>query len=154
MRNFLQALHLFVKSTVEYFRSGRRPIAPWTHPLFHSVITVLVVEDEPLIRMDICDQLNDLGFNVVEAANADTAIEKLNASADIQVIFTDIDMPGSMDGLKLASAVRDRWPPVRIIITSGQRSVVAADMPRDSRFFSKPYMAKAVAAAMREMIGP
>jgi len=101
--------------------------------------------------MDICEQLHDLGFNVVEAANADQAIEKLATSAHIQVIFTDIDMPGSMDGLKLAAAVRDRWPPVRIIITSGHRSVSTADMPQDSRFFSKPFTAKAVAAAMWDM---
>ncbi|WP_342778220.1 response regulator [Mesorhizobium norvegicum] len=83
-------------------------------------ICVLVVEDEPLIRMDIVDFLLGEGFEVLEAANADEAIDLLEANAQIQIMFTDIDMPGSMDGIKLAAAVRDRWPPVRIVATSGQ----------------------------------
>lgn len=114
--------------------------------------TVLVVEDEPLVRMDISDQLQDLGFKVLEASNADEAIEMLVANADIQVMFTDVDMPGGMDGLRLAAAVRDRWPPIKIIVTSGHRKVVLADIPTESRFFGKPYRAEAVAEAMREML--
>ena len=116
-------------------------------------IVVLVVEDEPILRMDISDQLQDMGFKVLEAAHADEAIEILEANSHIQVMFTDVDMPGSMDGLRLASAVRNRWPPIRIIVTSGFRRVSPSDIPPDSRFFGKPYVARAVAEAMREMLG-
>jgi len=66
-------------------------------------------------------------------------------------LLTDIDMPGSMDGLKLAAAVGTRWPPVKIIITSGHFKISDADMPKGGRFFSKPYRGAAVAAAFREM---
>lgn len=117
-----------------------------------ATITVLVVEDEPLVRMDISDQLQDFGFKVLEAANADEAVTMLIANPDIQIKFTDVDMPGGMDGLKLAAAVRDRWPPIKIIVTSGRRKVVMEDIPSDSRFFHKPYQARAVAIAMREMM--
>jgi CheY-like chemotaxis protein len=116
-----------------------------------SPITVLVVEDEPLVRMDVSDQLQDLGFKVIEAANADEAVEMLAANTDIRVVFTDVDMPGSMDGLKLAAAVRKRWPPIRIIVTSGRRKVLLEDIPADSLFFPKPYSIAVIAAAVREM---
>lgn len=115
-------------------------------------ITVLVVEDEPLVRMDIRDQLQDLGFKALEAANAAAAVTMLMANDDIQIMFTDVDMPGGMDGLMLAAAVRDRWPPIKIIVTSGHRKVGMDDIPADSRFFGKPYRADAVASAMREML--
>lgn len=117
-----------------------------------SPITVLVVEDEPLVRMDISEQMRDLGFIVLEAADADAAILLLMSNSDIQVVFTDVDMPGSMDGLKLAAAVRDRWPPVKIIVTSGHRKVQPADIPQESRFFRKPYVARDIAAAAVEMV--
>jgi two-component system, response regulator PdtaR len=116
-------------------------------------LTILVVEDEPLVRMDIAEQLQDMGFKVLEAANADEAIEMLGGDTEIRIVFTDVDMPGSMDGLKLAAAVRDRWPPIRIIVTSGHRNVTMNDLPADSRFFAKPYKAAAIAQAAREMAG-
>jgi two-component system, response regulator PdtaR len=116
------------------------------------IITVLVVEDEPLIRMDISDQLQDLGFKVLEAGNASEAIAILAENQSIQVVFTDVDMPGDMDGLRLAAAVRDRWPPIHIIVTSGHRRVSAGDMPHGSRFFGKPYQADRIATAMLEML--
>ncbi|MDB5612648.1 MAG: hypothetical protein JWQ22_301 [Devosia sp.] len=115
-------------------------------------ISVLVVEDEALIMLDIVDQLEAEGFTIYQAHNADIAIELLAAHPDIRLIFTDIDMPGSMDGLKLATAVRDRWPPVKIIVTSGHRAVEITDMPDGSVFFSKPYKHKAVTASMRELL--
>ncbi|HEV7344741.1 MAG TPA: response regulator [Devosia sp.] len=117
-----------------------------------ALITVLVVEDEPLVRMDISDQLQDFGFTVLEAADAEEALFVLAANPEIQVMFTDVDMPGSMDGLKLAAAVRDRWPPIKIIVTSGHRRVSIGDIPRDSRFFGKPYAARDIASAAREMV--
>ena len=84
---------------------------------------MLIVEDEFLLRIDAVDMIADAGFEVVEAGNADQAIEILEARRDITVVFTDIQMPGSMDGLKLARAVRGRWPPIKIIATSGHANV-------------------------------
>src|SRR4051812_50008510 len=81
---------------------------------------ILVVEDDALLRLDAVELVKEAGLIAVEAANADEAILILECRADITVIFTDIDMPGSMDGLKLAHAVRHRWPPVKIIIVSGK----------------------------------
>lgn len=118
-----------------------------------QAITVLVVEDEPLIRMDITDHLRDLGFEIIEAANASEAVDMLFDNPHIQVMFTDVDMPGGMDGLMLAAVVRDRWPPIKIIVTSGHRTVAMADLPDESRFFAKPYAGSAVASTIREMIG-
>jgi len=80
---------------------------------------VLIVEDDFLLRLDAVDMVGAAGFEVVDAANADQAIEILEARPDITVMFTDIQMPGSMDGLKLARAVRGRWPPIKIVATSG-----------------------------------
>jgi two-component system, response regulator PdtaR len=115
-------------------------------------IAVLVVEDETLILMDIVAQLNAEGFKTYEATNADAAVALLEAHPDIGLIFTDIDMPGSMDGLKLAAAVRDRWPPVKIIVTSGRHVVSEADMPEGMVFFGKPYDHSTIARSMRDML--
>ncbi|MDB5541333.1 MAG: hypothetical protein JWQ89_3060 [Devosia sp.] len=112
---------------------------------------VLVVEDETLIRMGIAGELADEGFTVFEAANADAALVLLQAEASINLLLTDIDMPGSMDGLKLAAAVRNRWPPVKIIVASGQIRILEVDLPEGGRFFPKPYLGSAVAAAFRDM---
>ena len=83
--------------------------------------------------------MEEAGFEVIEAANADEAIAILESRRDIRVVFTDIHMPGSMDGLRLAHAVRDRWPPIEIIVTSGRERVGACDLPAGGRFFAKPY---------------
>lgn len=115
-------------------------------------ICVLVVEDEPLVRIDIADYLSDHGFDVIEAANADEAIALLETVPRIRLLFTDVDMPGSMDGLKLAAAVAKRWPPVRIIVTSGHRIVDIADIPDGSVFFSKPYRQDAITASIVELL--
>lgn len=115
-------------------------------------IVVLVVEDEPLVRLAIADHLADDGFEVFEAGNADEAIEILQANPAIQIMFTDIDMPGSMDGLRLSAAVRDRWPPVRIIVTSGHRVVEITDLPDGSMFFSKPYRLLEISDSIRTLV--
>ena len=81
---------------------------------------VLIVEDETLVRMEAIDAIETAGFDVVEAANADQAVAILEQRSDIRLIFTDIHMPGAMDGLKLAHFVKDRWPPIKIIATSGR----------------------------------
>ena len=100
---------------------------------------VLVVEDDFLIRMNAADMVRDMGFDVLEAANADEAVKLLETMPEITVVFTDIQMPGSMDGLRLAEVIRHRWPPVLLLITSGQVSPVADDIPRGARFITKPY---------------
>ncbi|MDW5317167.1 response regulator [Rhizobium sp. PL01] len=117
----------------------------------HKRITVIVVEDEPLVRLDIVISLENEGFIVLEASNADEAIDLLDTHSEIRLMFTDIDMPGSMDGLKLAQSVRDRWPPVKIIIASGHRQLSDELLPVEGRFFSKPYDHARVITAMREM---
>src|SRR6201995_2574210 len=99
---------------------------------------VLVVEDEVLVRMNSADMIRDLGFDVIEAANADHAVALLESNPDITIVFTDIQMPGSMDGLRLAAVVRDRWPPIALLITSGQLHPPSADMPAGGRLIPKP----------------
>lgn len=116
-----------------------------------ALLGVLVVEDEALILIDVVEQLEAEGFTVYEASNADRAIELLTEHREIRVLFTDIDMPGSLDGLKLATVVRDRWPPVKIIVTSGARTIDVTSLPEGSVFFSKPYDHSAVMTAIREM---
>lgn len=119
----------------------------------HSKIKVLVVEDEPLVRLGIAGHLEDDGFTVLETANANEAIAVLARDPEVSIVFTDVDMPGGMDGLKLAAVIRDRWPPIRIVVTSGHRQVGAADLPLESRFFPKPYDFERIASAFREIAG-
>jgi CheY-like chemotaxis protein len=104
-----------------------------------DIAVVLVVEDDPLLRMNAVDMIEDAGFQAIEAPDADAAIRLLEARPDIRLIFTDIDMPGSMDGLALAHAVANRWPPVRIVATSGHFKVCENDLPNGGRFIPKPY---------------
>jgi CheY-like chemotaxis protein len=113
---------------------------------------VLIVEDEFLLRMNAAEMVGDAGFNVVEAGNADDAIAILEGRPDIRIVFTDIQMPGSMDGLKLARFVRGRWPPIKIVATSGFVSLGKGDLPEGSRFLPKPYRPEQIVAALREMI--
>lgn len=112
---------------------------------------ILIVEDETLIRLDAADMIREAGFGVVEASNADEAIGILEVRLDITIVFTDIQMPGSMDGLKLAAAIRGRWPPIRIIATSGNVKVGAGDLPEGGRFLKKPYTRKVILDAIAEL---
>jgi CheY-like chemotaxis protein len=112
---------------------------------------VLIVEDEFLLRMNAAEMVGDAGFDVVEAGNADEAIVILEARPDIHVVFTDIQMPGSMDGLKLARFVRGRWPPIKIIATSGFVNVGKDELPEGSRFLPKPYRPEQIVATLREL---
>src|SRR5260221_11202492 len=97
-------------------------------------LVVLVVEDNYLLRMDAADMIEAAGFEVIEAVNADDAIAILEARNDIAVVFTDVQMPGSMDGLRLARAVRGRWPPIKMGTTSGQAIFEETDRPEAGRF--------------------
>ena len=103
---------------------------------------ILIVEDESLLRIHAADIAAEAGFEVLEAANADEAIVILEARTDIRIVFTDIQMPGSMDGIKLAQAIRNRWPPVTIVVTSGQVRPAAGALPENVTFLSKPYVAE------------
>jgi CheY-like chemotaxis protein len=115
-----------------------------------NIPAVLVVEDEPLVRLGAVKIIEDAGFEVIEAASADEAIGILEGRSDIRVVFTDIQMPGSMDGLKLAHAVRNRWPPIKIIVTSGREIITQHDLPEGGRFFGKPYDPIQITNTLRE----
>ncbi len=115
--------------------------------------TVLVVEDEMVLRMRAVDIVEDAGFNSVEAVNADEALSILESRSDISLLFTDIQMPGSLDGLKLAHAVHKRWPAIKIILVSGQVNLSDAEKPTDSRFFGKPLENDQMISEIQEMVG-
>ena len=100
---------------------------------------ILIVEDDLLVRMNALETIGEAGFEVIEASDADEAIAVLEKRHDIHLIFTDIRMPGSMDGLALAHFVRDRWPPVKIVATSGFAPIAEALLPEGGRFISRPY---------------
>ena len=114
---------------------------------------VLVVEDDFLIRMGAVEMIEVAEFDVVAAANADEAMKILEVRLDIAVVFTDIQMPGSMDGLKLAAAIRGRWPPIRIVATSGILDVRKVDLPEGGRFLRKPYSSAEIVGTLRELTG-
>jgi CheY-like chemotaxis protein len=123
--------------------------------LDHSPVpaVVLVVEDDMLLRMRAVDMVEDAGYICVEARDADEAVAILESRSDIALLFTDIQMPGSMDGLGLAHSVHDRWPPIKIILVSGQLKLASIDIPVNSRFFGKPLEAKVMIAQIQSMIG-
>jgi two-component system, response regulator PdtaR len=114
---------------------------------------VLVVEDEPLLRMLAVEVVEEAGFIAIEAQDADEAVILLESRTDITLLFTDINMPGSMDGLKLAHSVRDRWPPIKILVVSGQERLQSSDLPSNSCFLGKPYQASALVDELRSLFG-
>ncbi len=114
---------------------------------------VLVVEDEMVLRMRAVDIVEDAGFVPIEAVSADEAMGILESRDDISLLFTDIQMPGSMDGLKLAHAAHARWPHIKIILVSGQIAVTDADKPDDSRFFAKPLGIQQMVLELQRMVG-
>ena len=99
---------------------------------------MLVVDDEPLLRMDLAEMARDAGFETIEAGDASEALTILESRDDIRVVFTDIRMPGAMDGLALAHVVRDRWPPTVIVICSGNSQPRQDELPSNAVFMSKP----------------
>lgn len=113
---------------------------------------VLVVEDGPLIRLGAVSIVEDAGFDVLEAENADVAIRLLEERDDIALVFSDIDMPGSMDGPRLAHAIRERWPPVAHLLASGKAILKESQMPLGARFFPKPYRSAEIAETMRQLL--
>lgn len=114
--------------------------------------TILVVEDDALIRMYGTDVLAEAGFEVIEAGNADDALEVLHQHDDIQLLFSDVDMPGSLDGLALARLVHERWPTIRLLLTSGHHNLGAASLPDDGRFVRKPWTQDVLIAKIRDVL--
>jgi CheY-like chemotaxis protein len=114
---------------------------------------ILVVEDEPLIRLGIASLVEEAGYEVIEAANAGEAIAKLERDANVRLVLTDVDMPGGMDGIRLAHYVRDRWPPIKLIVISGKVGVRLSELPEGSRFFTKPAPESMLLSAVRELGG-
>jgi CheY-like chemotaxis protein len=112
---------------------------------------VLVVEDESIIRMQAVVIIEEAGYNVVEACNADEAIAILKTREDIGIVVTDIEMPGSMDGIKLARTIRDQWPPIELIITSGRYRVRTNQLPPRAQFMPKPYTPNVLVTAIRRL---
>lgn len=112
---------------------------------------ILVVEDEPVLLMAASDLVENAGFEVVEAANAAQAVRILESRFDVRIVFSDIDMPSGIDGVKLAEIIRDRWPPIEIILVSGHRAPLAAELPARAVFFPKPYVERDIVAALRKL---
>jgi CheY-like chemotaxis protein len=122
-------------------------------PSGKSPPVVLVVEDDPLLRMLAVEVVEEVGFVALQAGDADGAVALLEARSDISLLFTDIDMPGSMDGLKLAHAVRGRWPLIKILLVSGKVRLQPSELPPSSRFVRKPYRAATMVEELRSLVG-
>jgi CheY-like chemotaxis protein len=118
-------------------------------------VVVLVVEDETLVRMFMTDFLDEAGFKVFEAAHADEAMAVLQARPDVQAVVTDIEMPaGSMNGLELAQVVRERWPGVGVVVTSGRAQPGPDGLSEKVTFLPKPYRPDTVINVVRQVIAP
>jgi CheY-like chemotaxis protein len=115
-------------------------------------IAVLVAEDDPLLRLNIVDELEDAGFQIYETANAAEALEVLHATAKIDVLFTDVDMPGQFDGLMLAALVNEQWPSTKIIVTSGHLKLAQGKLSAAGEFVPKPYRPDAIVASIHRLM--
>jgi two-component system, response regulator PdtaR len=115
---------------------------------------VLIVEDEVLLRWTAVAIVEDAGFDVVEAGTGIEAISVLEKRGDIRTVFTDVEMPGSINGIQLAYLIRTRWPSIGIVATSGQLRLREDDLPAGARFLHKPYAVANLTDTLRELIGP
>jgi CheY-like chemotaxis protein len=118
----------------------------------NGIAVVLVVEDSALIRMGAIDLVLTAGYEALEACDADEAIRILESRSDIDLVFTDVQMPGTMDGIKLSHYIRERWPPVKLIVASGATILEESSLPVGSRFFSKPYNDHTITDAMAHLL--
>lgn len=116
-----------------------------------SSSTILIVEDEAIIRFELIDLFEEEGYRVFGAADADEAIAILDEHGEVRVVLTDIEMPGSMNGLKLAHYIRDRFPPTLLLVASGRVSVPASEMPEHSAYLAKPFDPAAMLRKIDEM---
>jgi CheY-like chemotaxis protein len=110
---------------------------------------ILVVEDEAILRISATFILEEAGFDTLDAASADEAIVHLETDQQILIVFTDIDMPGSMNGLRLAVVIRSRWPAIDLVLTSGHVLVADQDIPARGHFLAKPYNSEQLVRIMR-----
>jgi two-component system, response regulator PdtaR len=114
---------------------------------------VLVVEDEPILRMNATDMFVDVGYEVIEAENADAALRLLEIHEhEVVDVFTDAHMPGSMDGLDLTRIVHERWPHILPVVTSGRERLRDDDIPNGGCFIAKPYRLSKVVGAIRQKL--
>ena len=113
---------------------------------------VLVVEDEALVRMHGCDLLESAGYEVLEAETADEAVALLERHWNVHLLFSDIDMPGSMDGIELAEVVHNRWPNIGLLLTSGHRQPREQALPDDGKFIPKPWRESDVLDKVRAIL--
>lgn len=113
---------------------------------------VLVVEDETIIRMNALDLIESAGLPAIGAEDADRALDHLESHPSIRLVFTDIQMPGSMDGLTLARHARERWPHLEFIIVSGAVTPDDAELPERARFLSKPYRPAGIVEAVETLL--
>ena len=117
-----------------------------------SKAAILVVEDEALIRIWAADLLEEDGFSVLEAKDADAALKVLEARPDVKLLLTDVQMPGSLNGMELASEVHARWPHILLVITSGRDRPARAEIPDDGRFVAKPYSAEELLVQVKDLL--
>lgn len=113
---------------------------------------VLVVEDEVVTRLSAMDTVEAIGCEAIDASNADDAVSILEARTDIRAVFTDVQMPGSMDGLELVRLLSKRWPCVAVLVASGKTSIAPTDLPDGVLFFAKPYTRIQIETALRQII--
>lgn len=113
---------------------------------------MLVVEDSALIRMGAVDIVEASGYEALQAADADAAIRILESRDDIDLVFTDVQMPGTMDGIKLSHFIRERWPPVKLLVASGMAIIEESSLPTGSRYFPKPYNEALIVEMMAELL--
>ena len=113
---------------------------------------VLIVEDEGLLRCNAVAIVQEAGFEAIGASDADEALQILEARNDVRAVFTDVQMPGSMNGLRLGWVLKERWPPVALIVTSGKSDIPDADLPIGGRFLPKPYGPSDIVATLRQLI--
>lgn len=115
--------------------------------------TILVVEDEVLIRLLIADVLMGAGFQVIQAASADEALQVLESSIELDLVMTDIRMPGSLNGLELVNRVRSNWPALKIVILSGEHAPTLSGAPADA-VIGKPFRPADVVGHVKQLLGP
>lgn len=114
---------------------------------------VLVVEDEPLIRFGMVSLVEDWGHEALEAGSADEAIALIDTVPEIALVITDVDMPGSMDGVRLSHVIRNRWPPIKLIVVSGKAILGSDTLPAGVPFFSKPVRETVLQATAAKLLG-
>jgi DNA-binding NtrC family response regulator len=110
----------------------------------------VVVDDEPFILMDTSDIISDAGYSIVEATTADEAYGFLNEHSSVQLVFTDVQTPGAIDGFELERIVASRWPDICVVVVSGAAVPVPGDLPENAEFIAKPFSAETVLEVLRE----